>query len=377
MEIVFIIGATLSFFLAFLVFSKENKTTGDYILGSYLAVIGLYFTILYLESISVEYPRFVNILGFNIPLLMGPFMFLYVLFMVKTNNKFKAIYWLHGLPYLLFSLYSVFYLYFPDIAKKNTNIVTLESISVFKISFYLVANTIYVIGSIFLLNKHKKKLGDHFSYTEDINLVWLKVVVIGFGALWGVILILHLFDKYPINAISPLGYLIYLASTIYIFFLGYFGFKQQVIYSDKQIDISLSDKVVPINENGKEERYKRSSLKEKEAEVYLENLLDYFEKEKPYLNGQLKLVDLSEHLNISVHHLSQIINEQLGKNFFDFVNEYRVREVKARLSNSEHKQYTLLSIAYDSGFNSKSNFNSTFKKITGFTPSQYLKQQTV
>jgi AraC-like DNA-binding protein len=376
MEIIFIIGSTLSFFLAILVFSKKNKITGDYLLGSYLAVMGLYFTILYLESINIEYPTVASVMGFNIPLLMGPFMFLYVLLMVKTNNKFKAIYMLHGLPYLLFSLYSVLYLYFPDIAQKNTNIVTFENINVFKISFYLVANTIYIIASVFILNKHKKKLGDHFSYTEDIDLVWLKVVVIGFGTLWGVILILHLFNKYPITAISPLGYLIYSASTIYVFLLGYFGFNQQVIYSDKQIDINHSDiNIIPTKENEKGERYKKSALKEAEAEVYLENLLNYFEKEKPYLNGQLNLADLSEYLNIPVHHLSQIINERLGKKFFDFVNEYRVREVKARLSNPDHKQYTLLSIAYDSGFNSKSNFNSTFKKITGFTPSQYQKQQ--
>ena len=365
MEVIFVIGATLAFFLAFLVFSKKNKTTGDYILGSYLTIFGLYFTILYLESINIENLGVAIIMGFNIPLLIGPFMFLYALVMVKTNNKFKAVYCLHGLPYLLFSLHQILFFYRIIDYDEKTHL--------FKISFYLVLNAIYVIWALFILKKHKTKLEDNFSYTKDIDLVWLKFVVAGFGAFWGVVLILHLFDRYPIKAISPLGYIIYLVLTFYIFFLGYFGFKQQAIYRGKQIDISLGDNVVPINKNGKRERYKRSALKEKEAEVCLENLLDYFEKEKPYLNGQLNLADLSEYLNISVHHLSQIINEQLGKNFFDFVNEYRVQEVKTRLSNPEHKQYTLLSIAYDSGFNSKSCFNSAFKKVTGFTPSQYLK----
>ena len=374
MEIIFIIGATLSFFLAFLVFSKENKTTGDYILGSYLAVIGLYFTILYLESISVEYPRFINILGFNIPLLMGPFMFLYVLLMVKTNNKFKAVYWLHGLPYLLFSTYSILFYY--GVIEKDYNLyLTYEKINIFRISFYLVITPVYFIWAFFILKKHKKKLENNFSYTKDIDLIWLKVLVGSSGVVQGIILILHFFDKYPILAISPLGYLIYLALTFYIFFLGYFGLKQQIIYISATPYKSKTDGASPVIE--KKEPYQHSVLKQTEAEVYLENLLDYFEKEKPYLNGQLKLTDLSKYLNISVHHLSQIINEQLGKNFFDFVNEYRVQEVKTRLSDPEHKHYTLLSIAYDSGFNSKSSFNSTFKKITGFTPSQYLKQQTI
>jgi AraC-like DNA-binding protein len=375
MNVIFVIGATLSFFLAFLVFSKKNKTAGDYVLGSYLAVFGLYFIILYLDSIAIKYPQIINLLGFNIPLLGGPFIFLYVLVMVKTNNKFKAVYWLHGLPYLLFNLYSVLYFYFPDAAKKTDSInITLESISIFKISFYLVANAVYVIWAIFILNKHKKKLGENFSYTEDIDLVWLKLVVSGFGAFWVVVLILHLFDKYPITAISPLGYAIYLTLTLYIFFLGYFGLKQQAIYTSAAANINKIDGTDPVIK--KKEPYKHSVLKQTEAKKYLEKLLDYFNKEKPYLKGKLNIKEVSEYMDISVHHLSQLINEQLNKNFYDFVNGYRVQEVKARLFEPKYAQLTLLAIAYDCGFNSKSSFNSVFKKHTGLTPSQYLKQKT-
>ncbi len=81
-------------------------------------------------------------------------------------------------------------------------------------------------------------------------------------------------------------------------------------------------------------------------------------------------------MNISVNHLSQVINEQLGMTFFDYVNSYRVEEVKARLSSPDVKNFTLLGIAYDSGFNSKSSFNSIFKKFTGLTPSQFAKEKT-
>ena len=98
------------------------------------------------------------------------------------------------------------------------------------------------------------------------------------------------------------------------------------------------------------------------------------ENEKPYLDTKLGLKELAEDLDISVHHLSQVINEKLGKNFFEFVNGYRVAEVISLLKNPQYKRYTLLAIAYDSGFNSKSRFNSVFKKNTGFTPSKYIKQ---
>ena len=97
------------------------------------------------------------------------------------------------------------------------------------------------------------------------------------------------------------------------------------------------------------------------------------EKEKPYLNGKLSLKEVADSLNISVNHLSQVINEQTGMSFFDFVNKYRIEEVKVRLTDPKNEQFTLLAIAFDCGFNSKSSFNSIFKKIMGFTPSQFSK----
>jgi len=86
---------------------------------------------------------------------------------------------------------------------------------------------------------------------------------------------------------------------------------------------------------------------------------------------------MAQSLNLSTNHLSQIINEKLEMNFFDFINEYRVNEVKDRLSDPKYKHYTLLAIAFDSGFNSKSSFNSIFKQYTGLTPSEFQKSSII
>ena len=94
--------------------------------------------------------------------------------------------------------------------------------------------------------------------------------------------------------------------------------------------------------------------------------------EKPYLNSQLSISMLAEQIKIPSNHLSQIINEQEGKNFFEFVNNYRIEEVKQRIIENQDKKFTLLAIAYDSGFNSKSSFNRIFKKQEGLTPNQYI-----
>jgi AraC-like DNA-binding protein len=96
----------------------------------------------------------------------------------------------------------------------------------------------------------------------------------------------------------------------------------------------------------------------------------YFEKEKPYLNPELSMSLLSEKLNIPKHHLTEVLNGNLGRNFFRFVNEYRVHEVQKSLSNPKNP-YSIEAIGFESGFNSKSTFFSVFKRITGLTPKEY------
>ena len=112
-------------------------------------------------------------------------------------------------------------------------------------------------------------------------------------------------------------------------------------------------------------------MKEYEANEYSEQLMEYMRLEKPYLNPELTLTQLASEIDISKHHLSQIINEQFNLNFFEFINQYRVEEVKSRINDPKFENYSLLGIAFDSGFNSKSSFNRIFKRLTNQTPSQY------
>ena len=95
--------------------------------------------------------------------------------------------------------------------------------------------------------------------------------------------------------------------------------------------------------------------------------------ERLYLNGELTAQELAQQLGVTPNHLSQVINQVEGKNFFDFVNSYRIEEVKNRMADSRSKSMTLLALALESGFNSKTSFNMVFKKMTGQTPSQYYK----
>ena len=104
----------------------------------------------------------------------------------------------------------------------------------------------------------------------------------------------------------------------------------------------------------------------------LDKVTDFMKNKKPYLNPDLNLSDLSISLNFTRAELSKIINTGFGKNFNDFINEYRVNAFKAKLESGEHQQLSLLGIAYDCGFNSKATFNRVFKKITQSSPTEFL-----
>ena len=121
-------------------------------------------------------------------------------------------------------------------------------------------------------------------------------------------------------------------------------------------------------------KYQTSALAPERAEIVLPRLVELMEKEKPYLDPDLTLPMLSHQLKIHPNHLSQIIHERFGQSYNDFVNQYRIEEAKRRMVDSDFKDKTVLEILYETGFYSKSVFNTAFKKVTGMTPSGVQKE---
>ncbi|GAA4110962.1 hypothetical protein GCM10022393_08340 [Aquimarina addita] len=142
-------------------------------------------------------------------------------------------------------------------------------------------------------------------------------------------------------------------------------------------NLALIEKLKKISENLnstntqiKSSRYKRSSLSDQQRREYMDLILNFMNTEKPYLNSELTQKELADQLNISTHYLSEVLNSNFGKNFYSFINLYRVEEAKRSLEN-DSENLTMLAIAYDAGFNSKASFNRVFKDVTGVTPSSY------
>jgi AraC-like DNA-binding protein len=157
---------------------------------------------------------------------------------------------------------------------------------------------------------------------------------------------------------------VWLLVSLMMYLIGYMGLKQPEIFSGKIIE-DLSESTED------KKKYKKSALSEDIAENYLNKLQKYIQTDKPHLNSAITLPELAQNLSMSIHHLSQIINQRLNQNFYEFINHYRVEEAKKMILDPAYKHLTIAAIGYDSGFNSNSSFNSVFKKATGKTPSQY------
>ena len=168
-----------------------------------------------------------------------------------------------------------------------------------------------------------------------------------------------------VPAIIPLTHFGYL---FLVFYLGYFSMRQQEIYPYKQKDVEEIREI--IEEGTKNTRIQRFS--EEELVSAKRKLLQVVESEKVFLDPNLGLPQLAAKVHMSTHDLSFLINEGFGENFFQFINRYRVEEAKVLLKSSKHKHLNILGIAYESGFRSKSTFNTTFKKLTGLSPSQFV-----
>ena len=215
----------------------------------------------------------------------------------------------------------------------------------------------YLLAVLEILNNHGARIRESFSSLEHINLRWLRLVTMGQIVIWSVAFVVEMFKSDPrrINVV-------WLLVSAFMYMVGYFGISQPEIFTAR---------IESGESTGTGEKYGKSALSAAEAELILKRLEKMMKSEKPYVNAGLTLPLLSKQLSIPVHHLSQVINQHLGKNFFEFINGYRVDEAKRLLVDPKMRNLTLAAIGFEAGFNSVSSFNSIFKKVTSTTPSRY------
>ncbi|HMN18915.1 MAG TPA: helix-turn-helix domain-containing protein [Ignavibacteriaceae bacterium] len=375
MDIIFLLGAIQAFFFGVLLLDKGTNRLPPRLLLLFFSIIGFVLIEHYLfqRRVIFEYPHLMG-LTYTFPIILGPILFFYTKSLINENIPISfRNYSLHSIPFLFIATFLIYDFYFLSpqekliYYEKETQGETSGFIYIaeFFINFSI---PFYSIVSLLLLQNHLKQIKQSYSNTKNIDLHWLKIVLICMVFVSFVSVLMGLLSDY-FNFISfeDGDNLMYITLTVIIYFLGYYGIKQKPILSNNnpisQIETSPTQKP----------KYATSSLKDGEKEKLTQRLTKSMENEKPYLYENLTLKELADKLETTPNNLSQIINEVFNKNFYEFINEYRINEVKSLLTDPEYSHYSMLGIAFECGFNSKSTFNSVFKQFTGKTPSEYKK----
>lgn len=385
----YLAGIAISFFLAFILLSKRNKSDADKLLAAWLFFIGVHLSLYYL-TITRKYILYPYLLGFELPLPLvhAPFLYLYTasLTNLNTNKKYRLFHFIPALlVYLLFA--DFFTLSFAEKIKvyEQEGIAYRTQLDIIFIGI-IVSGISYILLSLLLLRKHRSNIVLLFSSSEKINLNWLRYLIIGLSLIWAAVIFGN-------------DTLIFSSTVLFVIFIGYFGIKQVGIFTqeskskptipvvelaiEKDEEIKLNLLPEQVREKGAEEtglnviKYQKSGLTETTIQEIHLQLTQVMIAEKLYTNPDLTLSELAEKLNVQPNNLSQVINSVEKKNFYDYINYHRIEEFKNKVALPESNKFTLLSLAFECGFNSKTSFNRNFKKVTNLSPSEYLNQQKI
>jgi len=368
MSFILNIGIVLSFFLGILLFSKKDKVLTDTILSIWLVFIGIHLTsyFIYFNGYWEVYPHLIGVTA-PLPFLYGPFLYLYVRYSIKRKKHLKKIDYVHFAPVLISYLYMIpFYFSYSADEKVQVDKGLVDDFGLFSTIMligFILSGIAYSVLAYRRLIHREKVVENNFSNSKRISMNWLRYAILGIASVFITAALVSIFRvvlgfQFPFNA----DILFYSIIVAFVVFIGYSGIRQQHLFSNTAVN---EEDLVKT-----ESEYKKSSLKSEVAKKKHKELLELMKKEKPYLNPKLALTELAESLSISTNHLSQIINQYEAVNFHDFVNKYRVEEFIQKAQSS--KSFSLLGHAFDSGFNSKSTFNTVFKKFKSATPSQYI-----
>jgi AraC-like DNA-binding protein len=246
-----------------------------------------------------------------------------------------------------------------------------ETTVVIRILAFL-CNALFIILAVRLFHRYKKFLQTNFSNIDKSSFNWMKFLVFGLIILLSGALILVVFREvfsFPVSLYNMFAIIVLLFVNI----LGFRGIKHSTIFSQTVIPYNnqAQTEKQPATDKEHTSSYANYGLKQDDAIFLSGKLKSYMVDEKPYTNMDLTLKDLASALDTYPHYITQMLNTVFNQNFYDFINTYRVEEVQKRLHDPQFKNFTILAIAYDCGFNSKSSFNRIFKQKTRLTPSEY------
>ncbi|MFT7559354.1 MAG: AraC-like DNA-binding protein [Flavobacteriales bacterium] len=221
---------------------------------------------------------------------------------------------------------------------------------------------VYSIWCLITIVQYRKQLREHFANIGANDRHWLLWVVIGMALISSWSLIVHMIGNSVSSELSN--------------FMGVSGNYFTFIFVNSLVFISIRYTHLFDGITGNLNYDDKNKNDDKVAKPeHITRIQNYMEQEKPYLDSRINIEALAKQVSLPSRTLSRILNSHFGKNFFEFINTYRIAEVKLLLDDKSDEAKSVLNIMYDTGFSSKSSFNAIFKQYVGMTPSQYRKHR--
>ncbi|WP_109301015.1 AraC family transcriptional regulator [Aquimarina sp. AU474] len=359
--LVLIIGQCI--FLIFAIQYIPKKHTGANRIIQYL--LAIYSVFLFERALGSQFERdFLRLYGNIINtfyLFIGPLVYTYIRRLLFYKNGNYQLPYYHYSPALLYLGYCFFHMYIYDSIKDVSGY--FATLLFCNDVIFFVFISAYLFKSNRLLSYYKKKEEEELSFNQTI-IKYIKIMLICllvYMFFWLLGIIERFVVKLPID-IRMIWDISCLIFGIQIYIVGFYNLKHPEVF---KIRLLL---------NKENEAKKKNKLDEKEINK-IKNLIDSFlEEKKGYCRPELSLSILANEINTTTNKLSWVLNNIYKKTFYELVNEYRVEYFLQRINENRHKEFTLISIAFEVGFNSKSTFYKAFKEITNFTPTEYIRK---
>jgi AraC-like DNA-binding protein len=381
-NIVWIIATFQGILLAFfLLLRNDRKINIPLILFLTLTSIDLFLKYFYESRLIYKYPYLLYISEpFN--MLCGVLLYFYARNIYFGKPTFKRTDIMFLLPAFIYFLY-----YLPIYLSKSYD--RLKYINDFyNLSIYsyenlyewiaeIIVNVPFLFMSIKKLNQLDLKVKNNYSDISKISYINLRNLICFIIILYFWEIITIILAILNVQIVYSFDTLIYIFMIVIMYMIGYDALvrKSNLVMMEitPYYGIDISEIQTDKSEKLKITKYQKNNLSETKISQIAEKIINTFEKDKIYRNPELKLYDLSKSIEENPNYVSIVLNNYFQKNFYDFVNFYRVEEAKKLLKLPEFQNYTITAIGFEVGFNSKTAFHNAFKKFTGMTPLQYQK----
>jgi AraC-like DNA-binding protein len=378
------LGVLQGMLLAALIFfhPKGDKSVNVFLACFILGVSGVMALPMIVHFVGWQNSFFAQ----GLPLVPGPFLYLYIRSFKETISWRKV--WPHFIICVLWIIPTYFNLQkysklYPDaeiipiqVLGSPTTILLVMGRPILQVVYYFLARR--------QLIAYQRSIRQLFSETSRFDLNWARYLVNGFLVLIGVF-----FISFPLMFVFPdyISLILLINMSVgapYIYVATWLGIKQYTVWQvqagvSKETAEETIQQAVDIDTNGtngKKPKPVKSAQNDDRMDMLVKKIIALMEEEKLYQEAELTLQQVANKLQVPAYQVSQALNEGMMKSFYDVVNNYRVEDAKRLLLEEKSRNHTILSIGFEAGFNSKTTFNTVFKKFTGLTPSEYREKET-